>query len=121
MATIGGLPNDKMGADGGIDGRIPLMSVPETAICSVKSGHVTVEHLRSLKGLLRQRKSDVAGVFLSRHAPTKPMLDFANQAGVHEPMPVPLFRIDPFPRLQILTLEQILNGKRPKLPYAKAA
>ena len=121
VATIGGLPNDKMGADGGIDGRIPLMSVPERAICSVKSGQVGVAQLRDLKGLLGVHRHDVAGVFISRHRPTNPMQAFANQAGLHHPTETGLFQIDPFPRLQILTLEQILNGKRPNVPYAKAA
>lgn len=121
VATIGGLPNDKMGADGGIDGRIQLRSVPERAICSVKSGQVGVSQLRDLKGLLGVKKADVAGVFISRYSPTQPMRQFANQAGVHAPKSQDLFMIDPFPRLQILTLEEILNGKRPALPYLKAA
>lgn len=123
VTTIGGLPNDKMGADGGIDGRIPLMSVPERAICSVKSGQVGVAQLNALNGLIRHDPADVAGVFISRHAPTQPMREFANKAGLHTPKQLDLLgpAIDPFPRLQILTLEQILNGKRPNLPYAKAA
>ena len=44
------------------------------------------------------------------------MREWANQAGV-----VSLELIPPFPRMQILTLEEVLNGKRPVLPYAEAA
>lgn len=121
VATIGGLPNDKMGPDGGIDGRILLMSHPERAICSVKSGQVGIAQLRDLKGLLGVKQHDVAGVFISRRDPTRPMRDFANQAGRHTPKTEGILTIESFPRLQILTLEEILNGKRPNLPYAKAA
>lgn len=113
VTTVGGFPNDQMGADGGIDGRIPLLCAPERAICSVKSGKVTVEQVRSLKGLLGQHQHDVAGMFISRHKSTSPMLAFAKQAGVHTPKGTDLFRqIDPFPRLQLLTLEELLNGKQ---------
>jgi len=77
--------------------------------------------LRDLKGLIGHKPEDVAGGFVSRHTPTKPMREFANRAGRHAPVSRGLFTPDPFPRLQILTLEQILNGKRPNLPYAKAA
>ena len=67
IATIGGLPNNKMGADGGIDGRI-LLEGGLTAICSVKSGRVSVKDLRELKGLLNDKQ--VAGVLITRQPPT---------------------------------------------------
>ena len=116
VTVIGGLPNDKMGADGGVDGRIPLDG-DRIAICSVKSGNVGVSYLYQLKGLLDQK--NVAGVFLSRENPTRPMVKFAKEAGIHRMEG--LYSHKPFPKLQILTLEQILRGKRPDLPYKYAA
>ena len=114
VASIGGLPNEKMGADGGVDGRIPLV-LKKRANVSVKSGNVGVRDMRDLTGTLDDSK-DVSGVFVTRQQPTRPMREWANQAGV-----VSLELIPPFPRMQILTLEEVLNGKRPVLPYAEAA
>jgi len=113
VATVGGLPNDKVGADGGIDGKIPL-TTGEAAICSVKSGKVDVRQVRELKGLLDGR--NVAGVFITKERPTQAMVDFANQSGLHTPPKKGLLAGKAFPKIQILTLEQILQGIRPDLP-----
>jgi len=113
VATVGGLPNDRMGADGGVDGRIPL-TTGERAVCSVKSGRVDVKAVRELAGLLKGK--DVAGVLLTRQPPTSAMVKFARQAGLHRPAKKDLLAVKPFPRLQILTLEEILGGRRPELP-----
>jgi site-specific DNA-methyltransferase (adenine-specific) len=117
VTAIGGLPNQEMGADGGVDGNIPLKE-NKVAICSVKSGSVNVRHVRELRGLLNGQK--IAGVFLSREKPTRPMVKFVNQAGIYS-MEKSMYSPDSFPRLQILTLEQILRGKRPDLPYRYVA
>lgn len=119
VTLVGGLPNDKIGADGGIDGKIPL-ATGEIAICSVKSGKVGVNHIRELKGLLDDKKI-VAGVFLTREDPTRDMVSFANQAGRYKTKKQGLFDDRPFPKMQILTLAQMLRGKRPDLPYQVAA
>ena len=116
VTTVGGLPNNKMGADGGIDGRIPLEG-GLTAICSVKSGQVSVSAVRELKGLLKAKQ--VAGVLITRHAPTAPMRNFARQAGVVQPAQIGLYQADPYPQIQILTLEEILKGQLPQLPFAR--
>ena len=119
VTLVGGLPNDKIGADGGIDGKIPLVT-GEIAICSVKSGKVSVKHIRELKGLLDDSKN-VAGVFLTREEPTKDMVRFANQAGRYKAKKQGLFDNEPFPKMQILTLAQMLTGRLPHLPYQVAA
>ena len=113
VATIGGLPNDKMGADGGVDGRIPLIN-GDIALCSVKSGKVSVDQLRSLNGLITGK--NVAGVFITKESPTNTMITFANHAGLYYPPSDTLIPYKPFPRLQILTLDDMLHGKRPTLP-----
>lgn len=113
VASIGGLPNEKMGADGGVDGRIQLL-LNKRANVSVKSGGVGVRDVRDLGGTLNDK--NIGGVFVTRQQPTGPMRSYANKSGV-----VQLELMPPFPRLQILTLDEILNGKRPDLPYAHAA
>ena len=115
VASIGGMPNNKMGADGGIDGRIPLEE-GKRALVSVKSGHVSVTQLRELKGLLDEK--NVVGVFITRQPPTRPMVEFANQAGIAE-IERPEKGFLPShtcPVLQIVTLEDILTGKPLDLP-----
>ena len=115
VATIGGVPNNKMGADGGVDGRIALTENKQ-AIVSVKSGAVDVRQVRELKGLLTDKH--IAGVFVTRQPPTQPMVEFANQAGLVQGLGTGFFKSRPHPAIQILTLEEILTGKRPELPYA---
>ncbi len=114
VASIGGLPNEKMGADGGVDGRIQLL-LKKRANVSVKSGNVGVGDIRDLRGTLNDKK-DVGGVFVTRQPATRSMRKLVDTSGV-----VKLELLPPFPKMQILTLDEILNGKRPVLPYAYAA
>ncbi len=97
------------------DGRIPLEG-GLTAICSVKSGRVSVTDVREFKGLLNDKQ--VAWVLITRQLPTRPMRELAQQSGLVAPEQEGLYRPDPFPRIQTLTREQILTGQRPRLPYA---
>ncbi len=111
VTTIGGLPNDKMGADGGIDGVIPLDD-NKKAIVSVKSGRVSVSHVRELKGILDEEK--VVGILITREEPTKEMRKFANSSGLYGSSN---WLLGQFPRVQILTLSDILSGQRPNLSW----
>ena len=114
VTRVGGLPNSTMGADGGIDGRI-LLPNDEVAIISVKSGKVSIGQIRELKGLLDEKQT--IGIFISKDAPTKPMLQFAKQSGSHESKDKIGFpRSVLVPKIQIITLEQILKGELPILP-----
>jgi DNA modification methylase len=104
----------KKGADGGIDGLIYFRSdarTTERAIVSVKGGEgVSVPMIRDLKGVL-DREGAPIGVFLTLAAPTRPMEAEAASAGFYE------LAGRKYPRLQIITLEQALNGARPAIPY----
>ncbi len=116
VTTVEGLPNDKMGADGGIDGRIQLPN-NDIAIISVKSGQVGVAQIRELKGLLNRRNK--VGIFITKEKPTQPMIQFANQAGIYEYADEGILDFEeqmPIPRIQILTLDEIINGVKPILP-----
>ena len=109
VVSVGGFPNEKMGADGGIDGRIPLKN-NNTAIVSVKSGRVGVSQLRDLNGILNHRNK--VGIFITKERPTAPMVEFANQAGSYQANNL----VDKsVPRLQIIELEELLRGKQPVL------
>ncbi len=107
----------KKGADGGIDGLIYFGDLdggkPTTrrVIVSVKGGGVTVNQVRDLKGVLEREKAPI-GLFVSLEPPTKPMLTEAHSAGFFTGA-----NGKQYPKLQILTIEDLLNGHaRPQFP-----
>ncbi len=72
----------------------------------VKSGHVTAAQIRDLVGVI-QREKAVIGVFITLEKPTRPMLSEAASQSFYEPEHFPGHK---FPRLQILTIEELLQG-----------
>jgi site-specific DNA-methyltransferase (adenine-specific) len=105
----------KKGADSGIDGwRYMAASRNAVARCiiSVKGGeHVSVQMLRDLRGVIEREKAD-AGLFLTLAEPTRPMREEAAKAGFFDSP----FGGKQHPRLQIMTIESLLNGAKPDLP-----
>ena len=107
----------KKGADGGIDGLIYFADVengkPVTrrVIVSVKGGGVTVNQIRDLKGVLEREKAPI-GLFVTLDPPTTPMKKEAAAAGFFTGA-----NGKSYPKLQILTVEDLLNGHaRPQFP-----
>jgi site-specific DNA-methyltransferase (adenine-specific) len=110
----------KKGADKGIDGVIPFFGGPKEdykrAIVSVKGGeHVNVAMVRDLKGVLDREKEPI-GVLLTLAPPTKEMVTEAASSGFYDSD----FWGRKFARVQILTVEEMLAGKRPDMPWGKA-
>jgi DNA modification methylase len=115
LGQVGARPTDqKKGADHGIDGRLYFhdddSGKSKQIIFSVKAGHVTVSQVRDLRGVLEREKAEI-GVFLCFEEPTKPMLREAAEAGLYKSTDG-----STWPRLQILTIQQILDGKQPDYP-----
>lgn len=115
LGLIGALPASdqrKKGADAGIDG---FFSVHQgggkfiQAIVQVKSGHVNAGLIRDLAGTIG---NDKLGVFITLEEPTEPMKSAAALAGLYDS---PLMKRS-YPRIQILTIEDLLGGKQPNLP-----
>jgi site-specific DNA-methyltransferase (adenine-specific) len=104
--------NDKKGADKGIDGVAYLMN--GKAIFSVKSGKVTVKDVRDLYGVMN-RENVVAGVLLTLREPTKQMREEAAAMGNIPDISGHTFSRKT-PKLQIVTIEQLLDGERMNLP-----
>jgi len=104
-----GFPHElKRGADKGIDGRLYFHDDPsrktKQIVFSVKAGHVGVAHVRDLRGVIDREKAEI-GVLIALQEPTKPMREEAASAGYYE---------SPWgkhPRLQILTVAELLEGK----------
>jgi len=115
LGEVGARPTEqKKGADRGIDGRLYFhdddSGQSKQIIFSVKAGGVSVPQVRDLVGVLTREKAEI-GVFLCFEAPTKPMIKEAVDAGLYKSSDGTTY-----PRLQILTIQQILDGKQPEYP-----
>jgi len=103
----------KKGADTGIDGKVffkPDGKWTEVAIVSVKRGGVGVTMIRELKSVIEREKAPM-GLFLTLARPTDPMRVDATAAGVLRDLVA-----GKHPRIQILTIAELLDGKRPNMP-----
>jgi adenine specific DNA methylase Mod len=115
LGQVGARPADQIkGADRGIDGRLYFhddrSGDSKQIIFSVKAGGVSVSQIRDLVGVLDREKAQI-GVFLCFEEPTKPMLREAAEAGLYRSTDGTTY-----PRMQILTVEEILKGKQPEYP-----
>ena len=106
----------RRGADSGVDGYINFFDDntgrAKRVVVQVKSGNVSVSQIRDLKGVLEREDAEI-GVFITLNPPTRPMRAEAVSAGFYEPEHFPDLR---FPRLQILTIEELLAGKEAEYP-----
>jgi site-specific DNA-methyltransferase (adenine-specific) len=114
-ATIGAQPykGGKKGMDRGIDGYLHFRDgdkKPQYAIISVKGGGIKSGDVRDLKGTMEREKAAL-GLFLTLNKPTREMEREAASAGLYETGGMKV------PRLQILTAAQVLEGKRPQVPF----
>ncbi len=102
----------KKGADSGIDGIIYFQDEKTTSkkiIVSVKGGEsVTRTMIADLKNTVEREKAQI-GLFVTLADPTDPMRKEATAAG---------FYTNPydeqFPKIQILTIADLLDGRRPQ-------
>ena len=117
LGLVGARPRpseQQKGADQGIDGRLYFHDDPKgkktrQIIFSVKSGQVAVSHLRDLRGVVEREKAEI-GVLITLQESTKPMRSEAAGSG---------FYTSPWgkhPRLQILTVAELLAGQRVDYP-----
>ncbi len=104
----------KKGADGGIDGHIyfkPDGRTTEKAVVSVKGGeNVNVAMIRDLAHVI-EREGAKIGVFITLAEPTQPMIAEAATVGIYKT------EYGEFPRLQILTIAELFEGKKPLMPW----
>jgi DNA modification methylase len=116
LGLVGARPvEQKKGADKGIDGRIYFHDEgrggkTKQVVLSVKAGGTGVAHVRDLRGVMEREGAEI-GVLLTMQEPTKPMRTEATGTGFYD---------SPWgkhPRLQILTIEQLLSGKQIDYPH----
>lgn len=105
---------EKRGADRGIDGNIFFRNGPYGGgriIISVKGGeNVGVAMVRDLRGVI-EREDAQMGVLITLVKPTGPMETEAAAAGF-----VAKSAHGRLPRIQIVTVQELLDGNLPKLP-----
>ncbi len=113
--------NDRRrGADAGVDGYINFFDDnsgrPRRIIVQVKSGHVNRTMIATLKGDM-EREQATLGVFITLQPPTEPMRQEALSAGIYTPEHFP---DQQYPRLQILTIDELLAGASVAFPRGGA-
>lgn len=104
----------KKGSDQGIDGIITFTEAgnrTQRVLVQVKSGHVNSGMVRDLHGVL-EREQAAVGLFVTLDPPTGPMLSEAASAGFY----TSLGWGKSYPRLQILTIEELMDGRGPQIP-----
>jgi hypothetical protein len=114
---VGARPVDqKKGADKGIDGRLYFFveGTAEQIMFSVKAGNVTSAHVRDLHGVVDREKAAI-GVLISLNTPTQQMRSEAADAGFYTSRELGSPK---YPRIQLLTIEELLNGKRVECPHS---
>jgi site-specific DNA-methyltransferase (adenine-specific) len=108
----------KKGADSGIDGLIyfkPEGKTTEKAIVSVKGGdNVNVAMVRDLAHVVDREKARI-GVFVTLADATGPMRTEAVKAGFYETL------YGKCPKIQILTIRELFEGKQPNIPLVDAS
>ena len=108
--------NDKKGSDRGIDGIAYILG--GAAVFSVKSGSVSVKDVRDLRGVM-EREEAAAGILITLEEPTKPMLQEAAASGYVDDLPG-MKMPKKTPKLQIVTIQEILDGATMNLPLPVA-
>ena len=106
------------GADKGIDGIITVVLDMKNGkeeygkiLVQVKSGGVQRNDIATLKGDVEREKA-VGGLFITLEEPTKPMLEEAVAAGRYKSE---RFQKE-FPKIQIMTIKELLVGMKPDIP-----
>ena len=112
----------RKGADGGIDGIISFFDDAsgraKRVAVQVKSGSVNRGVVAQLKTDLQTAGAEI-GILITLNPPTRPMLQEAASAGFYTPEHFPGHQ---YPRLQILTIAELLAGAAAEYPrYAPPA
>lgn len=109
----------KKGADEGIDGRLRFHDEPEGGdtkeiILSVKSGSTGPAHVRDLRGVVDREDAEI-GVLITLQEPTRKMVEEAASGGFYKSP----FTKKKHPRIQIITIEELLDGARIDYPPSR--
>jgi DNA modification methylase len=115
VSRINAQPNEKQVADKGVDG-IARFYLDKKAtgrvLVSVKGGkNIGPSFVRDLLGAVETERGQM-GVLITLADPPRGVIDAANRGGVYQ-WPV---NGQTFPRLQVITVAELLAGRRPTMP-----
>ena len=117
LGLVEASPTDdrKKGADKGVDGNIYFFDddsgKPKRIIIQIKSGHVTRNQIGDLRGVMDREEAQMAA-FVTLESPTAPMKKEAAEAGFYQPPGV----LPQVPKIQIITIAELLEGKTLEYP-----
>ena len=118
VSLVNGQPNDRQVGDKGIDGVIRFAEVAEKAakpgriLVSVKGGtQLGPAMVRDLIGTVSSQHAQM-GLLLTLTPPTKGMIEAADHAGTY----IWPWDNETYPKVQIITVSQLLAGERPNAP-----
>lgn len=120
LGLVGARPAQvRKGADGGVDGRLFFHVGGKSAktsqvVISVKGGHLRADDVRALDGV-RNREGAEIGVLISFEEPTRKMRSDASSLGLYD---TPW---GAYPRIQLLTVGELLEGKQIQYPHVTGA
>jgi site-specific DNA-methyltransferase (adenine-specific) len=120
LGLVGARPTEeKKGADRGVDGRLyfhdeKVGGKTKQIVFSIKSGKLQAQYVRDLRGVVEREKAAI-GVLISLDEPTKPMRREAASAGLYQ-SPAEWGGKTKYPRLQLITIEELLSGKNIDCP-----
>jgi len=107
------------GADKGVDGIVTFTRDIKNGVqeygrllVQVKGGGVQRSDIATLRGDVEREKAD-GGLFITLEEPTRPMREEAVSAGSFQ---VP-FSKEEFPRIEIISVKELLAHKRPRIPF----
>lgn len=121
VGSTPGKPREgKRGADEGIDGWMRFADGPEghieKIVVQVKSGDIGVRYIRELRDVISRQKAAI-GIFLTLEEPTKEMI---KEAKATNPYVSSRWNHE-YSKIQIMTIRELLSGKRPNIPPTMSA
>lgn len=117
VSRINAQPNEKQVGDKGVDGVARFYLAKGThgrILVSVKGGKIVgPQFVRDLLGTVETQKAQM-GVLITMAEPTPGVLDAANHGGTYK------WDItgQVYPKVQVITIADLLTGKRPDMPAA---
>ena len=122
VEQVDGFVTTKRTADGGVDGRLYFEAQGYDGLQSmaieVKGGrNVTIADVRALRGVLESETAQMAGLIIMEPLGTTKARNFARFMAEAGDLEVAQ-HMNPYPRMQLLTVPDILEGKRFRTPGA---
>lgn len=114
---IGGVLNPRYTADGGWDGHVAFKvnQKNETVLISVKSGHCGIKDVRELIQVVDKQKSKIGVLVCFKEYVTSGMEHEAKEHGYYDKGRWG----NRYDKIQILTVEDLLEGKCIDMPYSE--